>query len=68
MMHDEKRLKILFLPAWYPSEVNPIQGIFVQEHAKAASLYNDVVVLYAYGDSSRSLKLYRMSEAVESGI
>lgn len=37
MMPDEKRLKILFLPAWYPSEVNPIDGIFVQEHAKAAS-------------------------------
>lgn len=43
-------------------------GIFVQEHAKAASLHNDVVVLYAYGDSSRSLKLYRTSETVESDI
>ena len=68
MMPDEKRLKILFLPAWYPSEVDPLAGIFVQEHAKAASLYNDVVVLYAYGDSSRSLRLYRISETVEGDI
>ena len=57
MMPDEKRLKILFLPAWYPSEVNPIQGIFVEGHAKAASLYNEVVVLHAFGDSSPSLRL-----------
>ena len=68
MMSGDKRLKVLFLPGWYPSEVDPVAGIFVQEHAKAASLHEDVVVLYAYGDFSGSLKPYRISEAVESGI
>ena len=46
-MHEEKSLKILFLPGLYPSEKNIIYGIFVKEHAIAASLYADVVVLYS---------------------
>lgn len=66
---SRSRLKVLFLPAWYPSETNPVEGIFVKEHAKAASLFNDIVVLYAYGDPSPGLKgLYRVSEDVEDGI
>jgi glycosyltransferase involved in cell wall biosynthesis len=69
MMPNGKRLRILFLPAWYPSEVNPVAGIFVKEHAKAASLYNDVIVLYAYPDPSPKFKgLCRISEDVEDGI
>jgi len=69
MMPDEKRLKILFLPAWYPSEINPVAGIFVKEHAKAASLYNDIVVLYAYPDPYPQRRhLCRASEDIEDGI
>ena len=62
-------VKVLFLPASYPSEINPIAGIFIKEHAKAASLYNDIVVLYTYPDPSPQLRgLYRISESVEDGI
>ncbi len=42
-----ERLKILFLPAWYPNEENPVEGIFIKEFAQAVSLYNDVIVMYA---------------------
>ncbi len=41
-----QRLKVLFITAWYPTMANPYGGIFVQEHAKAANLYNDVVVIH----------------------
>ena len=69
MLQNEERLRILFLPAWYPSEVNLVAGVFIKEHAKAASLYNDIVVLYGYSDLSPDLwKLYRVSEDVEDGI
>jgi len=69
MRSSQGRLKVLFLPAWYPSEINPIAGIFIKEHAKAASLYNNIVVLYAYLDPSPQPKvLYRVSEDVEDGI
>lgn len=46
-MPEKKRLKILFLPTFYPSEKNPVLGIFIKEHAKAVSLYNEVLVLYS---------------------
>ena len=66
---DKQRLKVLFLPTWYPSEGNPVGGIFIKEHARAASLYNDIVVLYAYPDLSPQPKgLYRVSEDIEGGI
>lgn len=68
-MISQRRLKVLFIPAWYPSEVNPVAGIFVKEHAKAASLYNDIVVLYAYPDlHPQRMHLYRVSEDTEDGI
>jgi len=64
-----KRRKILFLAAWYPSEVNPVAGIFVREHARAAHLYNDVVVLYVYLDPSPNIwRLYWTTEDIEDGI
>ena len=63
------QLRILFLPAWYPSEVNPLNGVFIKEHAKAASLYNTITVIYAYHSPGYPVKgLYQASESVEDGI
>ena len=63
------RLKVLFLPAWYPSEIHPIAGIFIKEHAKAASVYNDIVVLYAYPDPYPQRRhLCRAFQDIEDGI
>jgi glycosyltransferase involved in cell wall biosynthesis len=69
MIPDKKRLKVLFLPIWYPSEINPVGGIFIKEHAKAASTYNDIIVLYVYPDSYPQRRhLHRASEDIEDGI
>jgi glycosyltransferase involved in cell wall biosynthesis len=66
---NTQRRRILFLAAWYPSEDNPVAGIFVREHARAAHLYNDVVVLYVYLDPSHNIwRLYRATEDIEDGI
>ena len=41
-----RRLRILFVPQWYPKEdVNLISGTFCREHVLAAALYDDVAVL-----------------------
>jgi len=40
------RLKILFIPAWYPTKKDPVNGIFIKEQAKALQVFNDVTVLY----------------------
>lgn len=62
------RLKVLFLAGWYPSKKNPVAGVFVKEHAKAASLYNDIVVLYSEG-VDRSVKgIYSLEDDVEDGL
>jgi len=64
-----RRVKVLFITAWYPSQIDPFFGIFVKEHAKAASLLNDIVVMYPYPNNSEtSQKLYKITEEIEEGI
>jgi len=65
----KERLEILFLPAWYPSNKNPVNGVFVKEHAKAVSLYNDVVVIYSEGIDKDTKGLCKVvSDREEEGI
>ncbi len=63
-----RRLKILHIPAWYPSKENPVAGIFVREHVKATALYNDVVVLYSEGADREIRGLYQIEDNIEDGI
>lgn len=46
------RKKILWLCSWYPSDTEPFNGDFIQRHARAAALYNDIHVIHVTGDSS----------------
>lgn len=41
----QQRLKILFLPRWYPSKIDPMPGLFIERHAVVASHFADVAVL-----------------------
>lgn len=59
--------KVLLIPFWYPTPENPASGIFIQEHAKAAALYNDVTVLFAAADRSLSWR-WRATDALEQDI
>ena len=45
---DEARKHIIFLARWYPHRYDPMFGLFVQRHAEAAALYNDVSVIYVH--------------------
>ena len=47
---QNKRLKVLFLPKWYPNRYDPMPGLFVQRQAEAVSLHCDVAVLYIHED------------------
>ncbi|MBC7555554.1 MAG: glycosyltransferase, partial [Chryseobacterium sp.] len=42
--------KILFISAWFPNKLEPTNGNFVQRHAEASALYNNVEILHAVGD------------------
>lgn len=73
MVH-KKILEILFIPRWYPSEANPVNGIFVREHANAVQLFNNVTVLYSeqISETNKHLlgrSLYKIiSDSNEGGI
>lgn len=47
-----QRLQVLFITAWYPDENNPVNGVFVREHAKAVQRYADVTVLHFAGHTA----------------
>jgi glycosyltransferase involved in cell wall biosynthesis len=44
------RLKILFLPRWYPNRYDPMPGLFIQRQAEAISDHCTAVVLYIHED------------------
>ena len=62
-----KRHKILFIARSYPSNDNPIRGVFIKEHAKAVSLYEEVVVLTSEFDL-KVQGLYKINDSIEDGI
>lgn len=68
MQKDPKnRIKVLFLPKWYPHRYDPMPGLFVQRQAEAVSLHCDVSVLYVHEDL-RADKKYEVSISLENNI
>lgn len=49
-LEQNKKIKTLFISAWYPNRVKPTLGNFVQKHAEAVSLYAEVTVLHVCFD------------------
>lgn len=41
---------ILWLPSWYPTEITPTNGDFIQRHAQAVSQFTNVFVLHIIRD------------------
>ena len=50
------RYKILFISSWFPNKLEPTNGNFVQRHAEAVSLKNEVEILHCIGDSAQDEK------------
>lgn len=48
-------MKILWLVSWYPSKPDAFNGDFIQRHAEAASLFNDIDVIYVIKDAEGSI-------------
>lgn len=39
-------MNILWLASWYPNQLNPYEGDFIQRHAKALSIFSKVNIIY----------------------
>ena len=54
-MHKERK-HIIFLARWYPHRYDPMFGLFVQRHAEAAALFNDITVIYCQEQRALSIE------------
>lgn len=41
----DKSKYVLWLPAWFPSKIDPLNGDFIQRHAEATALFKNIVVI-----------------------
>jgi glycosyltransferase involved in cell wall biosynthesis len=63
-----KRLKVLFVTNWYPTQKEPAKAVWVREHAKAVGLYDDVVVLHCAGADIDLNSLWRIQEETDEKL
>ena len=60
-------MKVVFLARWYPHKYDPMFGLFVQRHAEAAALYNDITVVYVHPDE-QSQNNYEIERSTENNV
>jgi glycosyltransferase involved in cell wall biosynthesis len=60
--------KVLFITSWYPTKEQPVEGVFVREHAKAVRFYNDVVVLHCSTKTPNLKGLWQIEQELDKRI
>ena len=70
---NKDRKHIIFLARWYPHRYDPMFGLFVQRHAEAAALFNDITVIYCQqtmddGQQSSSNKKFEIVRTLENNV
>jgi glycosyltransferase involved in cell wall biosynthesis len=48
-------MKVLWLASWYPSKLFPYDGDFIQRHAAATALFNEIEVIHVVKDADGSI-------------
>ncbi|MEM0498288.1 MAG: hypothetical protein QW781_02160, partial [Methanothrix sp.] len=64
-MDNYRKLRILHIAGWYPSQANPVVGTFIREHVKATALYNDVIVICGEKTEHKALGLYAIDDEID---
>jgi glycosyltransferase involved in cell wall biosynthesis len=71
-VHMTERLRVIFITEWYPTKESPVGCNYIREHAKAVSLYDDVVLLHMAGHDQRLRNWWEMKrekdESLSEGI
>jgi glycosyltransferase involved in cell wall biosynthesis len=49
-MKQTRKLKVLYLPRWYPNRYDPMPGLFIERHARSVAGQADVAILYLHAD------------------
>lgn len=58
---------ILWLASWYPTPLSPLDGDFIQRHARAASLLNNITVIFIKKDDNRNITKNIKKETTRTG-
>ncbi len=53
----DHKIRVLFLPRWYPHRQDPMPGLFIQRQAEALTPFCDVAVLYVHAENHCPNKL-----------
>lgn len=64
----KNKLKILFIPRWYPNRAGALSGIFVKRHAQAVALKHEVAILFVNADPAMHDKMYDSEFLIEDGL
>ena len=59
---------ILWLPSWYPSEVDPYNGDFTQRQAKSISLFKKIIVIFLIQDENLKQRKFEIEKSVEGNL
>lgn len=59
-MNKSNKLNILYLSRWYPNRYDPMPGLFIQRHAEAANLYNNIAVVYVHSADEKIGKKFEI--------
>jgi glycosyltransferase involved in cell wall biosynthesis len=54
------KLKVLYLPRWYPHRYDPMPGLFIERHARSVAGLVDVAVLYVHQDEHLKGKFFEI--------
>lgn len=69
MEESKDRKYILWLPSWYPTDLTPYDGDFIQRHARSVSRFIPVQVFHVIRDRERKwTRSVRMVEKVQGGL
>lgn len=66
-MNKSRKLNVLYLSRWYPNRYDPMPGLFIQRHAEAANMYNNIAVVYVHAvDEQIDKKFEIVKETINS--
>jgi glycosyltransferase involved in cell wall biosynthesis len=67
-MNDPPRLKVVVIPAWYPTLDRPMHGIFIRDQVRAVAQANDVAVIADDGPRGGHPEGDGLRDSLEQGI
>ena len=68
-MQEHDKIKVLYLPRWYPNKFDPMPGLFIQRHAEAANLFCNIAVVYVHAvDSKVQDKKYDIQTTIINNV